>query len=72
MKTKGFCFQLPLINIRRKSAKMNLNRRKIVGVSLGGRSRELKNKAKDQLVIPKSGRGPLRERSLTRAFNYRV
>ena len=33
MKTKGFCFQLPLINIRRESVKMNCNRRKIVGVS---------------------------------------
>ena len=36
MKTKGFCFQLPLINIRRESAKMNLNRRKTVGVSFSG------------------------------------
>ena len=40
--------------------------------SLSGRLRELKNKGKDQLVIPKSGRGLLRERSFTRAFNYRV
>ena len=37
--------------------------------SLSGRLRELKNKGKDQLVIPKSGRGLLRERSFTRAFN---
>ena len=30
-----------------------------------GRLRELKNKGKDQLVIHKSGRGRLRERSLS-------
>ena len=40
--------------------------------SLSGRLRELKNKGKDQLVIPRSGRGLLRERSFMRAFNYRV
>ena len=40
--------------------------------SWSGRLRELKNKGKDQLVIAKSGRGRLRERSLTRAFHYRV
>ena len=43
-----------------------------VSESLSGRLRELKNKGKDQLAIPKSGRGPLWERSLTRAFDYRV
>ena len=40
--------------------------------SLSGRLRELKKKGKDQLVITKSGRGLLRERSFTTAFNYRV
>ena len=39
---------------------------------LSGRLRELKNKGKDQLVIPESGRGRLWERSLTRACDYRV
>ena len=29
--------------------------------SLSGRLRELKNKGKDQLIIPKSGRGRLQE-----------
>ena len=37
--------------------------------SLIGRLKELTNKAKDLLVIPKSGRGRLGERSLTGAFN---
>jgi len=37
--------------------------------TLSGRLRELKMKTK---VNPKSGRGPLRERSLTRAFPYKV
>ena len=39
---------------------------------LSGRLRELKNKGKDQLIIPKSGSGRLWERSLTIAFDYRV
>ena len=40
-----------------------------VSESLSGRFRELKSKGKDQLVIPKSGRGRLSgERSLTRVF----
>ena len=40
--------------------------------TLRGRLRELKNKRKIQLGNPKSGRGRLRERSLTRAFHYKV
>ena len=36
--------------------------------SLTGRLRELENNGKVQLDNPKSGRGLLRERSLTRAF----
>ena len=39
---------------------------------LSGRLQELKNKAKAQLGNPKSGRGRLRERSLTGAFHYKV
>lgn len=40
--------------------------------SFSGRLRELKSKGKDQLVIPKSGRGLLRELSLRRALKERV
>ena len=39
---------------------------------LSGCLRELKTKRKVQLGNPKSGRGHLLERSLTRAFNYKV
>ena len=46
--------------------------RRYVLESLSGLLRELKNKGKDQLVIPKSGRGRLWEQSLTRACDYRV
>ena len=40
--------------------------------TLSGRLRERKNKGKEQLSNPKSGRGRLRERSLTSAFHYNV
>ena len=40
--------------------------------TLRGRLRELKNKRKIQLDNPKSGHGRLLERSLTRAFHYKV
>ena len=49
--------------------------RKIWSLTANSRSLQaaaLKNKGKDQMVIPKSGRGRLPERSLTRAFDYRV
>ena len=39
---------------------------------LSGCLRQLKNKGKVQLGNPKSGRGGLRERSLMRAFYYKV
>ena len=40
--------------------------------TLGGRLRELKNKGKVQLSNPRSRRGRLQERLLTRAFHYKV
>ena len=45
---------------------------KYVSESMSGCLGELKNKGKDQLVTPESGRGRLWEQSLTRAFDYRV
>ena len=43
-----------------------------INKTLSGRLRELKKKGKIQLGKPKSGRGHLREGSLTRAFQYKV
>ena len=43
-----------------------------INKTLSGRLREFKNKGKVQLRNPKSGRGRLRERSLTRAFHEKV
>ena len=40
--------------------------------TLSGRLRELKNKGKGQLGDSKSGCDRLRERSLTKAFHYKV
>ena len=40
--------------------------------TLSGRLQERKNRGKVQLSNPKSGRGRLREGSLTRAFHYNV
>ena len=46
---------------------------KVVAVAYGsGRLWEFKNKGEVQLGNPKSGRGGLRERSLMRAFYYKV
>ena len=39
-----------------------------VSESFSGRFRELENKEKDQLVIPKSGRGRLRELLITEFY----
>ena len=43
----------------------------LVKCCLSGYLRQLTNKGEEQLVIHKSGRGRLRERSLIRAVNYK-